>query len=135
MSLSSFPIFRNEETEAQRSKGSSPGSHSEFAYVTQTKAQFAFPVLCHHPEIISRRCVQTLKQMCEPLLPFWLLLTLALFRNGPSIICLLGCLGAPHRAFFMGSCLKGPDSFLAMIDCISVHACLCMRDVGISPRC
>ena len=40
MSLHNFFIFRDEETEAQGSKGSRPSSHSEFAWMSQAKAVF-----------------------------------------------------------------------------------------------
>lgn len=44
MSLCNFLTFRDEETEAQRNKGSHPRSH-EFACVTQVEARFPFRAL------------------------------------------------------------------------------------------
>lgn len=85
---------------------------------------FPFLVPYNYPGIILRRwCVPNPgTQVHEPLFPFCSSLTCALFSNGPDY-----CPGAPQRAFPTGSCLRGPDSSLAMIASVNVLVCLCER--------
>lgn len=124
MWLYNFFLFRHEKTEAQRSKGSHRRSYSEFARMTQAKAQFPFLALCNYMGITFGGCVPgpgTTRISPSRSLCYSSLLTCALFCAGPDIVGSPSCPWAPQRALVMSSCLKGTDSFLAMI------ASVCMR--------
>lgn len=112
MALYHFLICRDEETEAQRNKG----SHSALACLTQAKAQF--PLWC--PRISKADVFQTLEQMHQPH-PFPSAACSPVLYSAMTLIRLV-CQVAhgSSEALVMGSCPKGPDSFLAVIASVSL---------------